>query len=209
MKCKKFLLVLFIAVFSFAVVHAADDVKIAVVDMQKVFDNYEKTKNIELKLNQQMDVYKEYLAQLNQQYQNINKQFTEARDASQNILLSIAERESKRQKAQQLYESLQLKEQEVKSYADDRKAQITKLYDDMRNEVIDEIKQCVRTKAVLAGYLLVLDLSGASLNELSTVIYYQNNLDITESVIQDLNRGYRKNAADPVNAASKKDAASK
>ena len=34
------------------------------------------------------------------------------------------------------------------------------------------------------------------------VARFQPSLDITESVIQDLNRGYRKNAKDPAGAAA-------
>ena len=157
--------------------HAAE-LKIAVIDMQKTFREYEKTKTIEIKLNQQMEVFKEYSTQLNQQYQNLRKQYESARDDSQNIALSAAERENKRQKAQQLYESLKLKEQEMNSYKD------------------------VHNKAVIEGYTIVFDQSGGSLDDIGFVIYAQPGLDITDDIIQDLNRGYRKNANDPAGAAA-------
>ena len=54
---------------------------------------------------------------------------------------------------------------------------------------------------MLEGYTIVLDKSGESLNDVEFVVYIQPNLDITEAVIQDLNRGYRKNAKDPAGAA--------
>ena len=57
---------------------------------------------------------------------------------------------------------------------------------------------------MLEGYTLVLDKSGTSLSEVEFVVYFQPNLDITDSVVQDLNRGYRKNAKDPAAAASDK-----
>ena len=180
----------------------AAELKIAVIDMQKAFQEYEKTKTIEIKLNQQMEVFKEYSNQLNQQYQNLRKQYESARDDSQNIAFSSAERESKRQKAQQLYESLKLKEQEMNSYSESRKEQIREMYRKLRGEVVDEINKAVHNKAVLEGYTIVLDKSGESLNDVGFVIYVQPNLDITESIIQDLNRGYRKNAKDPAGAAA-------
>ena len=179
----------------------AAELKIAVIDMQKTFQEYEKTKTIEIKLNQQMEVFKEYSSQLNQQYQNLRKQYESARDDSQNIALSSAERENKRQKAQQLYESLKLKEQEMTSYTESRKTQIRDMYTKLRGEVVDEIKKAVHNKAVLEGYTIVLDQSGESLNDVGIVIYVQPGLDITDSIIQDLNRGYRKNAKDPARAA--------
>jgi len=180
----------------------AAELKIAVIDMQKAFQEYEKTKTIEIKLNQQMEVFKEYSNQLNQQYQNLRKQYESARDDSQNIAFSSAERENKRQKAQQLYESLKLKEQEMTSYSESRKTQIREMYTKLRGEVVDEIRKAVHNKAVLEGYTIVLDQSGESLNDVGFVIYVQPGLDITDSIIQDLNRGYRKNAKDPAGAAA-------
>lgn len=180
----------------------AAELKIAVIDMQKAFEEYEKTKTIEIKLNQQMEVFKEYSNQLNQQYQNLRKQYESARDDSQNIAYSSAERENKRQKAQQLYESLKLKEQEMTSYTESRKTQIRDMYTKLRGEVVDEIRKAVHNKAVLEGYTIVLDQSGESLNDVGFVIYVQPGLDITDSIIQDLNRGYRKNAKNPAGAAA-------
>ena len=180
----------------------AAELKIAVIDMQKAFEEYEKTKTIEIKLNQQMEVFKEYSSQLNQQYQNLRKQYESARDDSQNIALSGAERENKRLKAQQLYESLKLKEQEMTSYTEGRKDQIREMYAKLRGEVVDEIRKAVHNKAVLEGYTIVLDQSGESLNDVGFVIYVQPGLDITDAIIQDLNRGYRKNAKDPAGAAA-------
>ena len=182
----------------------AAEVKIAVIDMQKAFEQYEKTKTLQIKLDQQMEVFREYSNQLNQQFQNLRKQYESARDDSQNIAFSSAERESKRLKAQQLYESLKLKEQELQSYKESRKAQLNEMHEKLRTELINEIKQVVHNKAVLEGYTLVLDKSGTSLSEVEFVVYFQPNLDITESVVQDLNRGYRKNASDPAAAASDK-----
>ncbi len=198
---KRILAALMLALTMTAGLRAAE-LKIAVIDMQKAFEEYEKTKTIEIKLNQQMEVFKEYSNQLNQQYQNLRKQYESARDDSQNIAYSSAERENKRQKAQQLYESLKLKEQEMTSYSESRKTQIRDMYTKLRGEVVDEIRKAVHNKAVLEGYTLVLDQSGESLNDVGFVIYVQPGLDITDSIIQDLNRGYRKNAKDPAGAAA-------
>ena len=198
---KRIIAALALALTLTAGVHAAE-LKVAVIDMQKAFQEYEKTKTIEIKLNQQMEVFKEYSNQLNQQYQNLRKQYESARDDSQNIAFSGAERESKRQKAQQLYESLKLKEQEMTSYSESRKTQIRDMYTKLRNEVVEEIRKAVHNKAVLEGYTIVLDQSGESLNDVGFVVYVQPGLDITDSIIQDLNRGYRKNAKDPAGAAA-------
>ena len=200
MTMKRIAAALMLALGLAAGVHAAE-VKIAVIDMQKAFEEYEKTKTIEIKLNQQMEVFREYSNQLQQQYDNLRKQYESARDDSQNIALSGAERENKRLKAQQLYESMRLKEQEMNIYKEGRKDQLRDMYAKLRGEVIDDIRKAVHNKAVIEGYTIVLDKSGESLNNVESVVYFQPNLDITDSIIQDLNRGYRKDAKDPAGAA--------
>lgn len=197
---KRIIAALMLALTVTAGVRAAE-VKIAVINMQKAFQEYEKAKTIQIKLTQQTEVFNEYSTQLQQQYQNLRKQYEAARDDSQNIAYTGAERENKRRKAQQLYESLMLKEQEINSYKESRTTQIRDMFAKMREEVLDEIRKAVHNKAVLEGYTVVLDCSGNALDDVGFVIYYQPNLDITESIIQELNRGYRKNAKDPVGAA--------
>ena len=201
---KRIIAALMLALTVTAGVRAAE-VKIAVIDMQKAFQEYEKAKTIQIKLTQQTEVFNEYSGQLQQQYQNLRKQYEAARDDSQNIAYTGAERENKRRKAQQLYESLMLKEQEINSYKESRTTQIRDMFAKMREEVLDEIRKAVHNKAVLEGYTIVLDRSGNAMDDVGFVIYYQPNLDITESIIQDLNRGYRKNAKDPVGAAESED----
>ena len=97
---------------------------------------------------------------------------------------------------------MKLKEQEMNSYTESRRTQIQEMELKLHNEVIEEIRKVVHNKAVLEGYTVVLDMSSDALNNIGFVIYSQPNLDITESVIQDLNRGYRKNAKDPAGAAA-------
>jgi len=201
---KRIIAALMLALTVTAGVRAAE-VKIAVIDMQKAFQEYEKAKTIQIKLTQQTEVFNEYSSQLQQQYQNLRKQYESARDDSQNIAYTGAERENKRRKAQQLYESLMLKEQEINSYKESRATQIRDMFAKMREEVLDEIRKAVHNKAVIEGYTIVLDRSGNALDDVGFVIYFQPNLDITESIIQELNRGYRKNAKDPVGGADSDD----
>ena len=87
-------------------------------------------------------------------------------------------------------------------YKEGRKEQIRDMYAKLRSEVVDDIRKAVHNKAVLEGYSIVLDKSGESLNNVDFVVYVQPALDITDAVIQDLNRGYRKNAKDPAGAAA-------
>ena len=175
-------------------------VKIAVVDIQKVFHEFEKTKVMEIKLNQQNEVFGEYADQLKAQYLNLKKEYDSALADSQNVVYSIEERERKRLKAVELKDALARKEQESKSYIENSVIRLEEMREKLRNDVLDDIKKVVHNIAVLEGYSLVLDKSDNPLTGIGFVIYAQPNLDITETAIQYLNRGYRKDAKDPADA---------
>lgn len=177
---------------------SAAGTKIAVIDMQKVFTGYEKTRTFEFKLNQQREIYKEYAAGLIKEYKALRSEFEKLRDDSQNVSLSESERERIRQLAQEKAEQLKRKETELAEYNQSRHRQLKENLGKWRAEVLAEIQKVVQNKCALQGIQLVLDKAGITLNDLPLVIYASPVLDITKSVLDDLNRGYRENAKQPV-----------
>lgn len=171
---------------------AAAEIRIAVIDMRRVFQEYEKTKEVEKKLQEQSDMFREYSLKLSSQIQALKKEFEKARDESQdNFALSEAERENRRLKARELYEQLLMRQQELKNYNQSRAEQIRSIYEKQRSDILEEIRKVVQTRAVLMGFQLVLDRSGSTSNEISAVVYYMPQMDITESVLEELNKAYR------------------
>lgn len=170
----------------------AAELKVALVDMRKVFQDYEKTKIVEKKLQEQMDTFRDYSKKLAAQIQTLKKEFETARDQSQNnFALTPAEQQNKRLKARELYERLAIKDAELKSYAKSRQTQIRAAYEKMRNEILNEIRAVVSAQAQLQGFDLVLDRSGSTSNEISPVVYFTPSLDITKQVLDNLNRAYK------------------
>lgn len=169
--------------------------KIAVVDMQRVFSGYDKTKAIELQLNRQMELYKEYAGKLVQEYQTLRKEFETLRDGALNVTLSESERENRKMRAVEKGEAMKRKEAELKEYNQSRQKQLKEHYDKLRNEIVDEIKQVVMNKCILNGWTLVLDKSGSSLNDMPLVIYSSPSIDLTKDVLTELNRAYRSGEA--------------
>ena len=184
---------------------AAEDVRIAVIDMRRVFQEYEKTKEVEKKLQEQSDMFREYSLKLSSQIQALKKDFEKARDESQdNFALSEAERKNRELKAREIYEQLLLRQSELKSYNQSRAEQLRSVYEKQRNDILEEIRKVVQTRAVLLGYQLVLDRSGSTSNEISAVVYHMPQMDITQSVLDELNKAYRMSAPAKDNKATPK-----
>ncbi len=168
---------------------SAAELKIAVVNMDHVFNNYYRTKIVDSNLKQQREVYNSYLKQLGESVAKLNGQYKELLDAAQNIASAEIQRESKRLDAQKKYRELQEKKLEMEQYAQDKGKQFAELEQKQREEIIKEITQEVKRRATLDGYAVVLDSSGKTTNNISPVVFFQSNLDISETVLRDLNRG--------------------
>ena len=172
--------------------------KIAVIDMNRVFQEYNKTRVNEAKLKKQAEIFKEYSTQLAQSLAKLRQEFVKLRDDSQNMVYSAAERENRRLNAQEKYRQAAAKEQELREYNRERQVQLRDEYEKLRNSILEDISKVVEAKCLAEGYGLVLDKSGRTLNNIPLVVYSSKMLDITDSVIQTLNLGQNRPDPQPV-----------
>ena len=165
----------------------------AVVDMDKLFREYYKTKIVEANLRRQADIYKEYALKLQEEIKRLRQEFTELRDASLNMILTEAARESKRLAARDKYALLTAKESELQNYNREKQALLRDDQEKQREKILTDIQAVVRNQATLGGYHLVLDKKALSLSGLPVVVYSTPAADITEAVLKELNAGHRTN----------------
>ena len=163
--------------------------KIGVVNMNKIFTSYYKTKLEDARIKKQSEVYRNYLMSLNEARNKLNAEFIKLRDAAQNIAYSDAERESNRISAQNKYRQLQAKDVEIQQYNDEKKKQLFDEYEKMRKALIDEVVKVVRSKAKRDKYTFVMDSSGNTMNSIPAVVYFDESVDFTDEVIKELNLG--------------------
>ncbi len=167
----------------------AAELKIAVIDMDKAFQDYFRTKIVDASLKQQSEIYQGYIRKRNESLLKLEEQFKKLRDASQSIALSETERETKRFEAQKKYREIQEIRTDLEQYTKEKGTQFNELQQKKREEILKEINQEVKRRATLEGYTLVLDCSGRTANGISSVVFYQSSLDITDTVLRELNRG--------------------
>ncbi len=167
----------------------AVETKIAVLDMDQIFQNYYKTKIADSTLKQQAEIYKAWIKKLNESLKKLEEEFKIVRDASQNIAISAAEREAKRFEAQKKYREIREKQVELEQYTAEKTQQYKQLETQKRDDILVEITKEVKRRATLEGYTLVIDKSGKTLNGITSIIYSSPTSDITEPVITELNRG--------------------
>ena len=167
----------------------AGDFKFAVVDMERLFKEYYKTKISTAKLEKQAAMFKEYADKLAASQLKLQEEFKALRDASLNIAYSETERKSKRLAAQDKYRQLKAKELELQQYNSEKHAQLRKSEEDMRKSLVNEIRRAIARYANQNGYDLVLDYSGKTMNTLPTAIYFKPDSNITDTILNLINKG--------------------
>ena len=167
---------------------AANAGKIAVVDLERVFREYYKSKIAEESIRQQADAYRNYLNQLNNELQQLERALRTARSNALNIALSAAEKEKANADAQEKQRAFSAKQAEIKLYIEERSADMRRMENAKRQEIMKEIRNELKKSAAASGFEFVFDTSGRTMNDQPAILVYPENSDITNRVIRELNR---------------------
>lgn len=182
---KIFLFLLFAAAFAVSDCAAA---KIAVVDLEKVFREFYKSRIAEDAIKQQAAAYRKYVERLSSELNQLKRDVQTARANALNIALSPAEKQKSEQLVEEKLKALRAKEAEIKLFVQERSRDMRRMEAVKRAEILKEIRAEVRKRALAEGYDFVLDSSGRTMNDQPTVLYYPERNNITDSVIRTLNR---------------------
>jgi Skp family chaperone for outer membrane proteins len=168
---------------------AKADLKIAVIDLGKTFDQYSVTGDARKKLNEKHDQYQKELQDMISDYNHMGEELEALIKASQDPTLSKDAQMAKAKAAED-------KKQEflaLKNKLEERKNELDKeLNDEMlrrHKEILDQITQVVNGYAGPAGYDLVIDTSSVTpTSGVSIILFHSSKLiDITSDITKLLN----------------------
>ncbi|MBR7143985.1 MAG: OmpH family outer membrane protein [Lentisphaeria bacterium] len=195
MFCPKVIISAAVFLIGGSVVLSAAPLKVATVDLTRLFREYYRTKIIEQDFNEQSKVYRNYIARQAEALRKSEAEYRKKLDASLNVALAPAEREKRRNEVQSMENELKRRRAELEQYAAGKARALQKASGEQRLKVIEEIRSEIRRRAALDGYTLVLDKSAKSTSDAAIILYSADSLDITERVLTELNRGAEKSAA--------------
>ncbi|MBU0715624.1 MAG: OmpH family outer membrane protein [Verrucomicrobia bacterium] len=165
----------------------------AFVSMERLFDDYYKTKaaNVQLKARfESVDVpRRELMNQVKTLKTEVEKLGAEARDKS----LSDAERDKKRTAAEDKFALFRDAETKLAEFDNTYKKQFGEQMKQSQQQLVGEIRAVIGAYVKEHGIRIVFDSSGKTLNSVESVVYYDPAFDITEPILAILN----KNAAEP------------
>ena len=183
------------ALCSFASSSALAQMKVGIVDMNKVFTSYYKTKDAEARLNDARAQAKTdldgRLETLKANMEAINK--LEA-DAKKPELTPDKQQAAIRTRDEKINEVRNL-DREIGEFRQTRERQLQEQFMRMRGDIVQDIMKIVDAKVKAEGFELVFDKSGQGISQVPVVLFSAPSMDFSDSLITELNK----------NAPAKKD----
>lgn len=167
---------------------AQADVKVGTIDMKQVFDTYYKTKDAESKINEARAQAKK---ELDERLDSFNKAQEEAKkmnDEANKPELAAAAKADKSKLLNEKLQALGALQREIQEFQQTRERQLSEQSVRSRNSLVEEINKVISDKVKSAGYDVVLDKSGQSLNAVGVVIFSRESFDFTNDVVTELNK---------------------
>ena len=168
---------------------AQADLKVGTIDMKLVFDSYSKTKEAEGKINEAREQAKK---ELDERLGVFNKAQEDARKLNEEANKPELSEKAKSEKAKILNEKLQALgtlQREVQEFQQTRERQLSEQSVRSRNSLLEDINKVIADKVKGAGYDLVIDKSGQSLNAVGVLVYSKDSFDFTSEIIAEINKG--------------------
>jgi Skp family chaperone for outer membrane proteins len=165
------------------------DQKIAIVNLQKVFDTYYKT----IRSNQAL---KQEATEMDKQHQGMvdaGKQeeadWQKLIEKAEDQAVSAEERAKSKKAAQEKLNEVKTAEQTIQDFDRAAGAKLREKRRQRTDDILKEIRGVLDGEAKAGGYSLVLDVSGESANMAPVVLYSNGSNDLTENLVKELNAG--------------------
>lgn len=161
--------------------------KIGTVDLKKVFDGYWKTKQADSNLKDRAGEFDKKRKEMIDEFQKANEDYKKLLDGANDQAVSVEEREKRKKSAETKLLEIREIEQSVNQFDRSARTTLAEQQRRMRDSILEEIRNIVNAKAKAAGYSLVVDIAGETINNTPVVPYSDGKSDITDEVLSQLN----------------------
>jgi outer membrane protein len=166
---------------------AAAQMKVGIVDMNKVFTSYYKTKEAETRLNDARAQAKTdldgRLESLKASMEQINKLEADTKKPE----LTPDKREAAVKQRDEKINEVRNLDREIGEFRQTRERQLQEQFMRMRGDIVQDIMKVVDSKVKADGYDLVLDSSGLGISQVKLVLYSAPSMDFSDNIITTLN----------------------
>lgn len=163
--------------------------RIVFVDMNKVFDDFYKTKLAQDNLKDQEAEFKEELQKQVDEFKALQDKFKKVREESEDRVLNEDARNARRAEAEEMLVELREMESKIRRFEETKRRQVADTMKRVRDNLVVEIKKTLADYAKSQGFLAVLDASGDNMNGVPNILFFDETRDITSALLDLLNSG--------------------
>lgn len=161
--------------------------RIATVDLVKVFNDYWKTKQSKLALEESRAELKKEFESMQETHKKLTQQFQKLVAEANDQAVSSEERDKRKKALEPRAKELRDSEDTLKQYLTRNEADLKLKTERMMETVLKDIKTVVASRARTGGYSLVVDSSAKSLAQAEVFLYTSGEADLTDAVVKELN----------------------
>ena len=165
----------------------AQQARVGVIDLRKVFDDYHKTKTADARLKDQAaDLDRERKVMM-EQYQKATDDYKTAVEGASDQAVSADEREKRKKTAESRLLDIKKLEGDIRQFDTQARSTLEEEQRKYRDRILGEIRAIINNKAKAAGYTLVIDSAAETINKTPVVMYNTGDNDLTPAVLAELN----------------------
>lgn len=167
---------------------SAAELRFGVIDMEKAFSEFQKTKDAAERFKGNVDKAQKEMNDRWAVYKGLMDGMQKLKKEIGDPISSPDIRNKKASEFEEKAKELRSLEQEISEAQNRRTTQLKQEDVEIRRGLYDEIITVVRERAKADGFDFVFDKSGRSLSTVPMLIYYKDAVDITDQIIVELNK---------------------
>ena len=166
--------------------------RIVTVDLNRLFNDYYRTPVASQKLKDTAEQYNKEHEEMLAQYRALVDELNKLREDQDKPEYTAAVREQKRKAVAEKLTETQKLQRDIEDYRAVHRRILEEQTQRMRQTILKEINDVIDKESRAAGYQLVFDKSGSTLNGVPTIVFAQDSMDITDEIAKILNKNQPK-----------------
>ncbi|MCX6839742.1 MAG: OmpH family outer membrane protein [Verrucomicrobia bacterium] len=182
----------------------AADLKIGVIDMSKVFQEFHKTKSAAEKYKGNYEKAAQEMQERQAVYKNLATEAQKLQKIAQDPIITPEQRNKHAAELGEKVKEIRSMEMEMQEFAERRQTQLKQEDMQIRKGLYEEILVVVRDKSKADGFDLVFDKTGVSLSTIPIILHVKEGAatEMTDQLIVELNKNAPPPGAEPAKAAA-------
>lgn len=169
-------------------------VNIGLVDMERIFGEFYKTKLAEGEVEKVKEIIKTEVEERRKTHAGLLEEYEGLVKKVKDPTLSESIRKGQQTAAEAKGAELRALDAEMKEYAERRRKQLIEQVEKSKAEILDEIALAINEISKAEGFDAVFDRSGLSERGFPFVVFVKDSVDLSEKVIKSLNASAPKTA---------------